>query len=75
MKTHLLTTLLLTGLVASASAQEPNERRGGGPRGPGRMMDRVVEDLGLDDAQRELWDEITAGNLSQMDEWRGQMRD
>ncbi len=81
MKNHILTTVLLAGLSVSVSAQESGdsrdarERRERGPRGPGRMMDRIPDGLGLDDVQRQQWDEIIADHQSQMGEWRGRIQE
>jgi len=81
MKTKILTIILFAGLSGLVFAQEVGERPDGreqrerGPRGPAGMLDRVPDELGLDEEQRAQWDEIIAGQRTQMDQRRARMRE
>jgi len=81
MKSKILTIILFACLTFSVSAQDEGERRSGreqrerGPRGPARMLDRIPEELGLDDEQRAQWEAAIAEHRTQMETRFTRMRE
>jgi len=64
--------------LAVVSAQDQPERRGGRDRGPvgaQRMLERIADDLALNEDQRALWQELNSGQQEQFEQWRLQMRE